>query len=155
MKTIRRYDGRSETLSDEIYRITTNNDQLPQNYQKGCFVRLISGVDNKPTPGYHFSPGFVTVCSIKEVRAGFIGVKRRYLKKVDGPIIEPLENSGFTLLGKVRDEEIVLSDNFYHSLWKAVEKPEHYGINHDGKVFEFIRLALPGDKWWSGIKTPA
>jgi hypothetical protein len=78
MPTIKDYQGKEQRLSEEIYEITAKGGP----YKKGTRVRLISGVDGKRTPGYHFVAGYVTVCKIDVKIAQFCGVRRRDLKMV-------------------------------------------------------------------------
>jgi hypothetical protein len=60
-------------LSDEVYVI--RRDYLGLGYQDGTRVRLIAGINNSPIPGYHWSPGYVTVCAVDEEYARHVGHK--------------------------------------------------------------------------------
>jgi hypothetical protein len=84
MKTLVAYDGRTSTLSDEVYQITGKEKDHPQpfGYGVGACVRLISGIDGSPTPGHHFSNEYLTVCSITATTAEFVGIKRKHLKDI-------------------------------------------------------------------------
>ena len=70
---------RKYNLSKELY-ILQNLDnswhgELP-NYRNGTIVRLISGVDDNATAGYHFAAGFVTVCRVDTYVPEFIGFRK-------------------------------------------------------------------------------
>lgn len=82
MLTIKAFDGRECVLSNEIYEIM-NDDHPSPDYRTGTLVRKISGVDGSKTPGYHFSKGFVTVCSIHATNAQFCGIESSKLKLVE------------------------------------------------------------------------
>lgn len=78
MPTIKDYMGKEQRLSNEIYVITAKGGP----YRRGTKVRLISGVDDSCTPGYHFNSEYVTVCKVGVKTAQFCGVRRRDLKLV-------------------------------------------------------------------------
>jgi hypothetical protein len=71
-------------MSDEVYIITEDNPIVGDGYQKDNKVRLISGVDGSSTPGYHFSKGYVTVCSIDAKIAEFVGLRQNTLEPDKG-----------------------------------------------------------------------
>ena len=82
MNTIKAYDGRVCNLSDEIYVLEGFESAFEDDhYQNGTRVRLISGVDGSPIPGYHFSKGYVTVCSVEAKVAEFRGCKRSQIRR--------------------------------------------------------------------------
>jgi hypothetical protein len=66
-------------LSNEVYEVKTDTHGS-HNYKSGTKVRLISGVDDNPIVGYHFIPGYVTVCRIDAEHAEFCGFKLEELE---------------------------------------------------------------------------
>jgi hypothetical protein len=85
MFSIKKYDGTSCTVSEEIYELTEDRICLGEpvpDYSKGTRVRLISGIDGSHMPGYHGIRGFVTVCRVEATTAEFIGVKKKSLRLV-------------------------------------------------------------------------
>jgi hypothetical protein len=82
MRTIQSANHGTCILSDELYQVWREKDWSPTHYGIGAKVRLISGVDNNPTPGHHFMDGYVTVCREGADRAEFVGIRRSYLKKI-------------------------------------------------------------------------
>jgi hypothetical protein len=97
---IKNFEGKSETLSDETYTILRwgRGIDIPSNYPVGTKVRLISGVDGNPNPGYHFSEGFCTICRVDAETAEYLGIKIKYLSpkpKVVKPCSRPRENCGW------------------------------------------------------------
>ena len=87
METIMTSDGFEEcNLSDEVYIIKVHNYiHQATDYQYGCEVRLISGIDGNDSIGYHRSYGWVTVCAVGSDHAQFIGFQscQLELKKED------------------------------------------------------------------------
>ncbi len=63
-------EGIRRTLSNERYVMLTD-----VHGKKGQVVRKISGIEESPVPGYHFEPGWVTVCPIGLTQANFLGVQ--------------------------------------------------------------------------------
>lgn len=82
--TILDWRGNTCNLSDKVYRITKGFNQ--DNYRTGDLVRLISGVDGNKRPGYHFMPGWVTVCSVKVNQAQFLGLRNDEIEEVTDEI---------------------------------------------------------------------
>lgn len=87
--TIKDFRGIPRLLSDEVYIL--GPDPIPPSisdsvYVEGVQVRLIAGVDDSPDPGYHFAPGYVTVCRVDADHAEFVGVKRTNIKPVQASI---------------------------------------------------------------------
>ena len=80
MKPILDYSGNPCFMSDEVYIITKDKGYVGEDYKEGCKVRLISGVDGSDQPGYHFSPNYVTACSVNVTVAEFVGLRRDTLK---------------------------------------------------------------------------
>lgn len=81
MIEIPNFMGEPRYMSDEVYEISKPNKNVP-NFPKGTRVRLISGVDDSTTPGYHFTPGYVAVWHADATQAGAVGFLRTSLKKV-------------------------------------------------------------------------
>lgn len=128
-----------ETLSHEVYLVEKDIEISNPKYQKGAFVRLISGVDNNKTPGYHFNNDFATVCSIKSCQAEYVGIPKENLRQVLAEELfhEPINKSGFQI---VKESKFVLTlqDEFGRkSIWKAVVNPKFYAVIHNDKLFEF------------------
>lgn len=80
MKPILDYHGELRFMSDEVYVITKGKRYVGENYKQGCKVRLISGINGSDQPGYHFSPDYVTVCSVNATVAEFVGLRLDTLK---------------------------------------------------------------------------
>lgn len=80
MKPILDWHGELCFMSDEVYSLTKDKPVAGEGYQKGDKVRLISGAGGSSTPGYHFSEGYVTVCSVDATIAQFVGLRRDTLK---------------------------------------------------------------------------
>ena len=81
LDTITAWDSRVERLSDEVYQVMYDDSDASDD-MTGQYVRLISGVDKNPAPGYHFSPGYSTVCRVDADCAQFIGIKTKSLKLI-------------------------------------------------------------------------
>jgi hypothetical protein len=77
------YSGNTRYLSNELYEILVPNMASTGDgkYDKGSYVRLISGVENSPIIGYHRLNDWVTVCSIYAEIAEFIGIKKIHIEK--------------------------------------------------------------------------
>lgn len=78
------YSGEWHFMSDEVYIVTKDKPIAGEGYQKGDKVRLIDGVDGSVVPGYHFSDGYVTVCSVNVTVAEFVGLRRDTLELDEG-----------------------------------------------------------------------
>lgn len=81
--------GQYHTLSEEVYEVIAGGGWGQGMFPKGSKVRLISGVNRSLIPGYHFSPGYVTVCRVESVTADHFGMQIVYLKLLNG--MEPFE----------------------------------------------------------------
>jgi hypothetical protein len=64
-----------------VYRIKKIDEGWTVGWPIGKRVRLISGIDGNATPGYHFTKGFVTVCSADAKEAQFIGIRWKNLRE--------------------------------------------------------------------------
>lgn len=74
--------GIEREISNEVYRIT--NDNHPSlKYQGGALVCLIAGVDDSNIVGYHFIPGFKTVCRVDADIAEFCGIDKKFLEIIE------------------------------------------------------------------------
>ena len=85
MKHIKNYNGQYENLSDEVYEILRGKEydfDGMDDYKTGSKVRLISGVYGSEIAGYHFTGGWVTVCSVNVKIAEYIGFPKKDLKLV-------------------------------------------------------------------------
>ena len=83
MQTIRDRKGKEHVLSSEVYEIVSLQNPVGlRRYTNGAKVRLISGVYESSIPGYHFSKGYVTVCSVEAKVAEFVGVKKEEIKLI-------------------------------------------------------------------------
>ena len=68
-------------LSEELYLC---DEKIPgMGDLKGRACRLISGIRGSTELGWHFSPGWVTICPINSDYAVFRGIRKEDLKKVD------------------------------------------------------------------------
>jgi hypothetical protein len=76
MKSISFDDGQTLNISEEIYLVKDDKD---------LYV-MISGVEDSPVPGYHFSEGWVTLCNIKDIynkkHPNWIGFSINQISKV-------------------------------------------------------------------------
>ena len=65
---------------------------------------------------------------------------------------EPLAESGYTLLAKNEDGDVILMDeDGKKELWAAKDDFAGYVLEIDGIGHEFVRTALMGDLWWAGV----
>lgn len=80
--TINDYMGRPYNLSDEVYELLKPHEMSGDKYPVGQRIRLISGVNGSPIPGYHTTPGHTTVCRVDAEIAEFLGIPKVYLKQV-------------------------------------------------------------------------
>lgn len=83
MEQIQDYDGKLHNLSDKEYEVLTNGHP---SCKKGTIVRLISGVDNNETAGYHFDASYRTVCETNATVAQFLGIKKSALRVKKGEL---------------------------------------------------------------------
>lgn len=81
-REINDYAGRPRALSKEVFVISQKDAEISSRYREGMLVQLIAGVDNSPTPGHHFQPGWVTVCRLDAEVAEFVGFKRKNITEI-------------------------------------------------------------------------
>lgn len=75
MPTITNQENEVSKTSEEVYVVNTDLSNL----HKNTLVRLISGVDGDDTVGFHFMPGYKTVCLISHPYSTWLGVKEEHL----------------------------------------------------------------------------
>lgn len=83
IKSLNSFQG-TVYLSDDVYVLV--NNEVHGCYRIGQKFRLISGVNNKDKPGYHFNDKWVTACpltAIKRKQASWLGFPKKHLKKVN------------------------------------------------------------------------
>lgn len=79
------YAGRVCFVSYETYKWSGNQSSHQASYPDSTF-QLISGINNSKVPGYHFRPGWVTVCPVEKDRpALFLGVPKTALQLIPQP----------------------------------------------------------------------
>lgn len=70
------FRNRKVFLSNEVYEVLEDTIHV----KKGDKVRLISGIDGNPKPGYHPSPGWKTVCRENATEPQYLGILASELK---------------------------------------------------------------------------
>lgn len=70
------FHNRKVFISDEVYEVIENTIHV----KKGDKVRLISGIEGNPIPGYHFSSGWKTVCRDNATEPQYLGIRETELR---------------------------------------------------------------------------
>jgi hypothetical protein len=70
-------------LGREVFEHVPGQDGSLRHEIEGKFVCKISGIDNSPVSGYHFSDGWTTICPIDANRPMWLGVKTSELVQLN------------------------------------------------------------------------
>lgn len=63
---------------------------------------------------------------------------------------EPIEETDYTFAGRIDENQVVLGGEKLE-VWTLHDDFAGYVVVIDGKGYKFVRDALQGDLWWSGM----